>query len=65
MNIRTALPDDLPGILKYDRHIRRDRLMDCIVRGAAYVLTDGKEIVGILPPEQDAAELMFAKELSI
>ncbi len=48
MNIRTARPDDLPGIQQYDRHIREDRLHDCIARGQVDVLTEGDQILGVL-----------------
>ena len=48
MLIRTAVPADLDGIQRLDRHILPVRLEDCIRRGQVDVLADGGTIVGVL-----------------
>ena len=48
MMIRTAVPADLDGIRKLDRHIPLNRLEDCIRRGYVDVLLDGDRVVGVL-----------------
>ncbi len=48
MEISPAVPRDLQGILKYDRHIPTERLMDCIHGRQVYLLRDGETIVGVL-----------------
>lgn len=78
MTIRTAVPADLDGILNYDRHICVSRLESCIRRGLVDVLLSTQEdetskffyeklgyrLCGdFLPPDQEARELMYRKEL--
>ncbi len=48
MEIRLADSQDIREILKYDNHIRRNRLAECIRNQFVYVLCDGKNIVGVL-----------------
>ena len=48
MDIRTAVPADLDGIRRYDRHIPVTRLEDCIRRGLVDVLEENGRIVGML-----------------
>lgn len=48
MEMWLADDKDLPSILKYDRHIRPDRLEDCIRSRRVYVLLDGQKCVGVL-----------------
>ena len=48
MEIRTACPADLARILSYDRHIRRDRLEDCVRQGFVDILSENGNIVGVL-----------------
>ena len=48
MDIRTAVPADLDGIRRYDRHIPMSRLEDCIRWGLVDVLEENGRIVGML-----------------
>ncbi len=48
MEIRLAGSQDIREILKYDNHIRHNRLAECIRNHLVYVLCDGKNIVGVL-----------------
>ena len=48
MMIRTAVPADLDGVRRLDRHIPLSRLEDCIRRGFVYVLLEGDRVVGVL-----------------
>lgn len=48
MEIRPAIAEDIEPILKYDRHIHRDRISACIENGLMDVLCDGDKIAGIL-----------------
>ena len=48
MTIRLATAMDLCGIMKYDSHIPRKQLEECVSRGLVYVLCDGAEVVGVL-----------------
>ena len=48
MEIRFATAADLPQILKYDHHISKERLTDCIQYGLVDVLCDRDKIVGVL-----------------
>jgi translation elongation factor EF-G len=45
MQIRIAEEQDQAQLLKYDRHIRPDRLSHCIHSGLVYTLCDGNQIV--------------------
>jgi GNAT superfamily N-acetyltransferase len=48
MEIRFATAADLPQILKYDRHIQKPVLADCVQRSLLDVLCDNSKIVGVL-----------------
>ena len=48
MEIRLAKPADLPGIMKYDRHIHPERLEKCVADGLVYVLCMDLDVVGVL-----------------
>ena len=48
MEIRPAIAEDIEPILKYDRHIHRNRVSFCIENGLMDVLCDGDRIMGIL-----------------
>ena len=48
MEIRLADSKDQQTIIKYDSHIRHNKLSDCIRDQLVYVLSDGKKIVGVL-----------------
>ena len=48
MTIETALPEDLSQILRYDRHIPRDLLLQCVDAGHLLVLKTGDQVLGIL-----------------
>ncbi len=48
MEIQLAKQEDKQEIGKYDAHISRDRLEQCIRDGFVYVLRDGARIVGVL-----------------
>ena len=48
MEIRPAAHGDLSQILKYDRHIRADRVEECIRNGQVLVLCVEEKIAGVL-----------------
>lgn len=48
MEIRIARMEDLPAIGRYDRHIPRERLEECVRMQRAHVLMDSGELVGVL-----------------
>ena len=48
MEIRLAAANDKEQILKYECHIRHDRVEACIDNGLVYVLCDGERILGVL-----------------
>lgn len=48
MEIRMAVAKDEEQILKYDCHIHRNKVGECICNGLVKVLCDGDRIVGVL-----------------
>lgn len=48
MEIRLATAQDMPEIIKYDRHIPQSRLEACIREGRLSVLLEAGEIAGVL-----------------
>ena len=48
MEIRLARIEDLLGIGRYDCHIPRARLEECVANGCVHVLLETGEIVGVL-----------------
>lgn len=48
MEMRLAVAEDISEIVRYDRHIRQNRLGECIDAGLVYALCDDERIVGVL-----------------
>lgn len=48
MNIRYALESDIDILIKYDTHIKKEVLKECILLKRVYIMEENNNLIGIL-----------------